>query len=61
MALGTDRVQVTKVESTALGGDDADTNVYGAPTPIEPQEDAIESAGLIVQDADNRDEDVYVA
>lgn len=56
MAIGTDRVQVAKVESTALGGDDADTDIYGAPIPLEPQEDALESAGLYLQDASNRDE-----
>lgn len=54
-----DRVQVMKQESTALGGDDADAVEWG-PTPIEPQEDAIEAAGLIVQDATNRDETTVI-
>ena len=55
MALPPDRVQVIKQESTALGGDDADAVEWGS-TPIEPQEDAIEAAGLYLQDASNRDE-----
>lgn len=59
MPIGPDRVQVLKQESTALGGDDNDAVVY--PTPIEPQEDALESAGLYLQDAINRDENVYLA
>jgi hypothetical protein len=60
MAIGVDRVQVTKVESTALGGDDNDINPFGAPTPIEPQEDAIETAGIFLQDESNRDENVGI-
>lgn len=59
MALPTDRVQLTKQESTALGGDDADTAEWG-PTPIEPQEDAIEAAGYYGQDAAHRDETVLI-
>lgn len=59
MAIGTDRVQVIKQESATLGGDSADERSYEA--PIDPQEDALESAGLFVQDASNRDEDVYIA
>jgi hypothetical protein len=55
VALPTDRVQVIKQESTALGGDDADAVEWGS-SPIEPQEDAIEAAGLYLQDASNRDE-----
>lgn len=58
MAIGPDRVQVTKVESTALGGKDDDISAYGSPAPINPQEDAIETAGGYVQDASNRDENV---
>jgi hypothetical protein len=59
MAIGTDRVQVTKVESTAQGGQDADAGPHGVnPLPLAPQEDAIESAGGYVQDASNRDEAV---
>lgn len=58
MAIGSDRVQLTKLESTVLGGDDNDAGPYGGDQPIDPQEDAIESAGAYVQDASNRDEDV---
>lgn len=54
-----DRVQVLKQESTALGGDGADDVPW--PAPIEPQEDALESAGLYIQDASNRDENVLIA
>ena len=53
-----DRVQVLKQESSDLGGDNADAVEY--PTPIEPQEDALEAAGLYLQDATNRDEAVQV-
>lgn len=48
-----------KQESTALGGDDADVVEWG-PTPIESQEDAIEAAGLYLQDGSNRDEDALL-
>lgn len=58
MSIGEDRVQVTKTESTALGGKDSDADIYGAPIPLNPQEDAIESAGGYVQDSSNRDEAV---
>lgn len=54
-----DRVQVTKQEWGSLGGNAADESPY--PEPIEPQEDAIEAAGLYVQDAANRDEAVLIA
>ncbi|PNX51465.1 MAG: hypothetical protein BV456_03115 [Thermoplasmata archaeon M8B2D] len=60
MAIGEDRVQLTKVESTALGGNDSDIDPFGAPSPIEPQEDAIESCGLYIQDNSNRDENVGI-
>jgi len=60
MAVGDDRVQLMKQESSALGGDDTDIGEYRQPLPISPQEDAIESAGLYLQDASNRDEEVYV-
>jgi hypothetical protein len=53
-----DRVQVLKQESAALGGDAADEVVY--PDPIEPQEDAIEAAGVYFQDASNRDETTLI-
>jgi hypothetical protein len=55
----TDRVQVLKVESAANGGDAADSRVY--PTPIEPQEDMIECAGVYLQNSNNRDENVYIS
>lgn len=55
-----DRVQVLKQESTALGGDDADASEWGS-NPIEPQEDALESAGLYIQDATNRDETTFIS
>lgn len=58
MTIGPDRVQVSKYETAALGGDASDEGVYGGPAPIEPQEDALESAGGYVQDASNRDETV---
>lgn len=47
-----------KQESTGLGGDSADSTDY--PAPIDPQEDAIESAGVYLQDGSNRDENVYI-
>lgn len=53
-----DRVQVLKQESAALGGDAADEVPY--PDPIAPQEDAIEVAGVYLQDASNRDENVLI-
>lgn len=60
MAIGEDRVQVTKVESTALGGKDVDAGIYGNPVPINPKQDAIESGGMYLQDAVDRDEAVAV-
>jgi hypothetical protein len=58
MAIGPDRVQVIKRESAALGGDPADDTDYLE--PIHAQQDAIESAGLYLQDATNRDEAVFL-
>jgi len=55
---GTDRVQVVKRESAALGGNAADDLPFDA--PIDPQQDAIEAAGVYLQDAANRDQNVYV-
>lgn len=49
-----DRVQVLKRESLAGGGDPADEAPWDS--PIEPQEDAIEAAGVYLQDAGNLDE-----
>ena len=60
MAIGSHRVQVDKHESSAGGGDEGDLGVFGGPTPIEPQEDAIEAAGVYLQDASNRDEAVFI-
>ena len=54
-----DRVQVLKEESTALGGDDADATEWG-PTPLDPQEDALEARGYYIQDELNRDETTIV-
>lgn len=59
MAVGPDRVQVLKRESAALGGNGADDVDY--PTPLSAQQDALESAGVYLQDASNRDETTYVA
>jgi hypothetical protein len=58
VAIGPDRVQVIKRESSALGGDGADDVDYFE--PISAQEDAIECAGIYLQDGSNRDETVYV-
>jgi len=58
MTIGPDRVQVAKYETGSSGGDSNDESVMGGSEPIEPQEDAIESAGGYVQDASNRDETV---
>lgn len=55
---GTDRVQVVKRESAALGGSAVDDLPFDA--PIAPQQDAIECAGVYLQDAANRDQNVYV-
>ena len=61
MAIGTDRVQVIKRESSATGGQDGQAGPLGEPVPINPQEDAVESAGVYLQDDVNRDEEVYIA
>lgn len=60
MAIGPDRVQVYKTESTAGGGKDSDRGPYGGPVAINPQQDAIESAGLYLNDESYRDENVAV-
>lgn len=59
MALGPDRVQVLKYEQTSKGGGVGD-DTEGIPTEISPQEDVIETAGVYLQDALNRDETVYI-
>lgn len=53
-----DRVQLIKQESAALGGDAADEAPWNQ--PIEPQEDAIETAGVYFQDPSNRDETTLI-
>jgi hypothetical protein len=58
MTAPTDRIQLLKQESTALGGQDAEARDY--PVPITPQDDAPEVAGVFFQDATNRDEQVYL-
>jgi succinate dehydrogenase/fumarate reductase flavoprotein subunit len=58
MAIGPDRVQVLKQESAALGGDGTEDVPYT--TAIAPQEDAIETAGMYLQDAGARDESVWI-
>lgn len=58
MAEPPDRVQVLKRESGDLGGDSADEQPWEE--PIEPQEDALEAAGVYLQDASNRDEAVLI-
>jgi len=54
----TDRVQSVVFESAAKGGDAADNFI--SPAELDPQEDALEAAGYIVQDATNRDEAVFI-
>lgn len=54
-----DRVQVLKRETAALGGDASDEQPWDA--PIEPQEDALETAGVFLQDSGNRDENVLLS
>lgn len=53
-----ERVQVYKTESTADGGQDAQS--YPFPAGINPQQDALESAGLYIQDGSNRDYAVLI-
>lgn len=59
MTAPTDRVQLLKQETTALGGQDVDARDY--PVPVNPQQDAPEVMGIFVQDGSNRDENVYIA
>lgn len=58
MTAPTDRVQLLKQESTALGGQDSDAKDY--PVPINPQQDAPELMGVFLQDGSNRDENCYI-
>lgn len=62
MAIGRDRVRPYKTESAGSGGDPSDDDAFsmGVPQQLRPQEDAIETAGHYLQDADNRDENVYL-
>lgn len=53
-----DRVQALKREQAELGGDEFDEVAW--PEPIQPQEDALEAAGVYLQDVGNRDENVLV-
>lgn len=61
MAIGTDRVQPAKYESSGGGGNDLDTGIHQNPVPINPEEDAIEAAGIYLQESGGRDETVYLA
>lgn len=55
-----DRVQVYKQEDNSRGGNTADDDMFGGPVPINAQEDAVESAGVILQDTSNRDETTVI-
>jgi len=54
MSIGVDIVQVWKSTN-----EEDEQNPFGGPTPINPQQDAIESAGQYFQDENNRDKTVY--
>lgn len=58
MAAPTDRVQVVKLERTANGGDDADSDIL--PAPIDPNEDGLEARGYFVQGPSGVDETTYI-
>lgn len=51
-----DKVQPLKIEDTGTGGDEVDL----FPTALDPQEDHIETAGLVLDDATHRDETTRV-
>jgi len=53
-----ERVQLYKSESTAAGGTDAEAAPY--PVLIKPQTEAVDSAGMYVQDVSNYDYNVYI-
>lgn len=57
MPAPTERVQVVKQESSGLGGDAADAAEY-LNAPISPEEDAVEVAGVFLQEAGARDTSV---
>lgn len=58
MAIGPDRVQILKQESSTGGGNAADKVRY--PDPINEQQDVLSSCGIYFQDASNLDENVYI-
>lgn len=51
-----DRVQPLKLEDTSTGGEELDQ----FPTGLNPQEDHVECAGIVLDDSSNRDEAVRV-
>ena len=52
------RIQVIKHESGALGGSPADDFPFDV--PLTAQEDALEAAGIYLQDINNRDEQILI-
>ena len=56
----TDRVQLLKQESAALGGSEGDADPFGGPEPLDPQQDMPEVRGLYLQDESHRDERVRI-
>ena len=56
----TDRVQLLKQESAALGGSEGDADPFGGPEPLDPQADMPEVRGLYLQDESHRDERVRI-
>lgn len=51
-----DKVQPLKIEDTGTGGDEVDL----FPTALNPQQDHIEAAGVVLDDATHRDETTRV-
>lgn len=51
-----DRVQPLKLEDSSTGGTELDQY----PTSLDPKQDHVECAGLVLDDADNRDENVRI-
>jgi hypothetical protein len=61
MGIGTDRVRVLKIEDASFGGNENDNGPYGVdPIPINPQQDAVECAGIFVKDETSDSNDVAV-
>ena len=60
MTAPTDRVQLLKQESAALGGTDPVSDAVPFVLPLNPQQDAPEVMGIYLQDAVNRDGLVYI-